>query len=595
MKRVLAVCLLVLAGCPSPVVNRTQPQLEVTPSSLDFGLVPVGTTTRLQLVLRNVGTGTLGVTSSSFGGTDAAAFSLADFVPSTLAEGQSVTVRVAFAPTRAGAFSGRLSFVTDATASPEVLVSLVAAGQVQAVVDAGSDAGAEDAGLVDGGEDAGADAGVDAGVDASVDSGVDAGVDAGFDAGVDAGVDAGTDAGPGDAGFDAGTSCSVIPNGWSTPVQPWANNPVLMPTVSAASQGSDNVYAPDVQHVMGRYVMFYGGQGGDGHDRIFMAWSKDRVEWRKWPSDAAPQPVLDRGTSNHVNDPSLVIVASGQWNLYYTDAPTLENDRIWLARNTAGNTNSLTAFTKVQQVLDVGPTGAWDQDKVGRPSVLLENGVYKMWFDGQKSGVRHVGYATSTDGVNFTKHPMNPLVLNAGAVDVKKIGNVYVMVAEGQSGTAWYTSPDGICWAQQGLLVSTSGHPYDAFGQVTPFLEVENGALSAVWFGGASVVTWNKNRIAVAFPMNVTLPAGGGCTACVAVQGNSCSAACFSTGASTGTCASPGSTNPSSCCGCTSEGCDACKGAATDCNAKCVGIGKAGGWCSFPGSTNPAQCCGCLE
>jgi hypothetical protein len=283
--------------------------------------------------------------------------------------------------------------------------------------------------------------------------------------------------------------------------------------------------------------------------------------------------------------------------MYYTDADVAENDRIWVARNSSGNTNSLTSFTKDRLVLSVGAAGSWDADKVGRPSVLLEGGVYKMWYDGQRNGARHVGYATSTDGVTFTKHPSNPVVLNAGAVDVKKVGSVYVMVAEGGDGTYWYTSPDGVCWAAKGRLFGLSGRSYDAFGQVTPFLEVSGGVVQAIWFGGASVTTWNQNRIAVAFPNTVSLPAGGGCTACVA-PGQSCPSACFSTGASTGSCSFPGNTSAGMCCGCASEGCDACRGGGatiTDCNARCISLGKAGGWCAFPGSTNPSACCGCLE
>ena len=572
----------VLACSCGPAAKPAVPELEVQPASLDFGDVAPGGSVERTVTLLNRGTALLTFSGLSVTGTDASAFSISGLTPPSLAEGVSGQVKLVFRPTRVGAHTAQFIVKSDASNGAEMIVPL-AGTSGQPVVDAGSvDAGTDDAGVVDAGAD---DAGVsDAGVS-------DAGVS---DAGV---ADAGSfDAGSFDAGsVDAGASCNVTPSGWSTPVTPWANNPVLLPATGSAMHGSDNVYAPDIQHVMGRYVMFYGGQGGDGHDRIFMAWSKDRVEWRKWPSDTAPTPVLDRGTSNHVNDPSLVIVSSGSWAMYYTDAATGTDDRIWLARNTVGNTNSLTAFTKVQQVLSVGAAGAWDSDNVGRPSVLLENGVYKMWFDGTHAGQRHVGYATSTDGLTFTKHAANPLVLNAGAVDVKKIGGVYVMVAEGQDGTYWYTSPDGVCWASKGRLFGLSGRTYDAFGQVTPFLEVENGALSAVWFGGASVVTWNRNRLAVAFPTNVSLPAGGGCTACVGV-GQSCPSACISGGAaSSGTCGAPGSTSAGVCCACQSEGCDACKGTAADCNAKCVGTGKAGGWCSFPGSTNVGMCCGCLE
>lgn len=389
------------------------------------------------------------------------------------------------------------------------------------------------------------------------------------------------------------STCNVTPTSWPSTVTPLPY-PLFAPTTTASAQGGNNVYAPDIHRVSGQYVMWYGAQGTDGHDRIFMAWSRDRMEWRKWPSETAPAPVLDRGTSNHVNDPSVVPTGGRNWAMYYTDADVAENDRIWVARNTVGNTNSLTAFTKDRQVLSVGPPGSWDADKVGRPSVLLENGVYKMWFDGQRAGIRHVGYATSTDGVNFTKHPANPVVFNAGAVDVKRVGSVYVMVAEGQTGTSWYTSPDGICWAQKGQLVARSGQPYDAFGQVTPFLEVANDALQAVWFGGATVASWNQNRIGVAFPNTVSLPPGGGCTACVPA-GLSCTAACFSGGASLGACAAPGSTNVGACCACSTDGCNACRGPFADCNARCVTAGLAGGWCGFPGSSNTSQCCTCLE
>ena len=379
----------------------------------------------------------------------------------------------------------------------------------------------------------------------------------------------------------------ALPEGWPASLSP-LSYPVMIPTKSKSMRGSDNIYAPDIHEVSGVRVMWYGAQGGDGHDRIFVAWSKDGAEWRKYPSDADPKPVLDRGSSNHVNDPSLVHV-NNVWKMYYTDAPTDINDRIWLAES-----NSLTGFRKVQEVLGPGPAGAWDSEKVGRPAVLYENGIYKMWYDGAANGHRHVGLATSTDGIHFTRHPNNPLFLNAGAIDVDKIGGVYVMLHEGQKGTNWATSVDGVCWVDRGQLFGLSGASYDKFGQVTPFLEVAGGKLRAVWFGGASVVSWNRNRIGAAYAPG-TAPSGGGCTACT-TTGQTCAEACQSVGAgNTGSCGSPNSTTPGACCACANDGCEKCVVGAKDCHQACVNIGRAGGYCAHPGSSESSKCCACLD
>ena len=387
---------------------------------------------------------------------------------------------------------------------------------------------------------------------------------------------------------DAMVGCDpALPAGWPATFSVYSYNPILVPTASAATQGADNVYAPDLHDFAGVRVMWYGGQGSDGHDRIFVAWSKDGMQWRKWPSDAAPAAVLDVGTSNHVNDPSVVRIGD-TWRMYYTDAPVAENDEIWLAESP-----KLTGFSKVQRVLGKGPAGSWDEEKVGRPAVLYEGGIYRMWYDGTAKGRRHVGLATSTDGVTFTRAPQNPIFQDAGAVDVKLVGNVYVMLREGGDGTYFATSPDGVCWVDRGKLFGTSGAAYDKYGQVTPALELDGAAVRAVWFGGASVREWNKNRIAAAFPSTST-PSGGGCTACVS-SGLSCSAACISAGlGGAGICSFPGSTMGSSCCGCQPSGCEGCT-AKGDCQSACVAAKKTGGYCAFPGSTMPSRCCACLE
>ena len=47
--------------------------------------------------------------------------------------------------------------------------------------------------------------------------------------------------------------------------------------------------------------------------------------------------------------------------------------------------------------------------QVGHPSVILDNGIYHMWYTGSGG----IGYATLEDGIHWTEYDNNP-VLNLG-------------------------------------------------------------------------------------------------------------------------------------------------------------------------------------
>lgn len=57
-------------------------------------------------------------------------------------------------------------------------------------------------------------------------------------------------------------------------------------------------------------------------------------------------------------------------------------------------------------------SGTWDQMSIGRPYVIRENGQYKMWYAGWASITtpNHLGYATSPDGIHWTKYAGNPVM-----------------------------------------------------------------------------------------------------------------------------------------------------------------------------------------
>jgi predicted GH43/DUF377 family glycosyl hydrolase len=116
-------------------------------------------------------------------------------------------------------------------------------------------------------------------------------------------------------------------------------------------------------------------------------------------------------------------------------------------------------------LLSRGPSGSFDQIKIG-PRAILDEGPsdWKMWYEGVPAGNQSVaGYATSTDGLTWTKYAGNPVMTptqtweGVGGTNhetspstVLKEGGVYKMWYHGIEGTTrrigYATSSDGITW-----------------------------------------------------------------------------------------------------------------------------------------------------
>src|SRR2546428_563696 len=96
-----------------------QPQLSVTPPSVSFGNVLVGSTGVQNLTLTNSGSANLTIAQGSVTG---AGFSIsAPTFPLTLPPAQSSTFSVQFAPTATGSVSASISLVSDAPHSPSTI------------------------------------------------------------------------------------------------------------------------------------------------------------------------------------------------------------------------------------------------------------------------------------------------------------------------------------------------------------------------------------------------------------------------------------------------------------------------------------------
>ena len=91
--------------------------------------------------------------------------------------------------------------------------------------------------------------------------------------------------------------------------------------------------------------------------------------------------------------------------------------------------------------IDLGGSGDWDDGRVLHASVLYEDGTYKMWYEGSKTGTyerQAIGYATSRDGLNWTKYESNPVLTDQNAE-----GGITVLRDSDGTYKMWYTSGGG--------------------------------------------------------------------------------------------------------------------------------------------------------
>lgn len=179
--------------------------------------------------------------------------------------------------------------------------------------------------------------------------------------------------------------------------------------------------------------------------------------------------VLDLGSPGEPDDksiesPAVVKLDDGFYAMWYRgQSRTDKIGRIMYATSEDG-----LSWTKKGVVMT--PTEGYEEDKVDPMTVIYENNMYKMWYGGQAYG-GCACYATSPDGIVWTKYAGNPVLKktsgiwdNSGAGGQHKViksGTNYVMYYKGYGsddpGWVFYgraESPDGIHWAKKGKTLT---------------------------------------------------------------------------------------------------------------------------------------------
>ena len=184
--------------------------------------------------------------------------------------------------------------------------------------------------------------------------------------------------------------------------------------------------------------------------------------------------------------------------------------KMWYSGSSNGGTSYNTMYaTSIngenwdKQGIVMSPGGVFDSDDVRTPYVLNDGGTYKMWYGGSDGSNYRVMYATSIDGIAWTKQGM---VLDVGGVQetvmvsspcVAIEDGTYKMWYAGYDGSNWRifyaTSSDGVSWVKQGLIMDYGDSTPEAISILFPTV-IKTDGIYYMWYTGKTTI---ENRLTI--------------------------------------------------------------------------------------------------
>ncbi|MDO8684182.1 MAG: hypothetical protein Q7N50_11945 [Armatimonadota bacterium] len=139
------------------------------------------------------------------------------------------------------------------------------------------------------------------------------------------------------------------------------------------------------------------------------------------------------------------------------------NYRIGYATSTDGKVwTKYTGSAGANSIFGLGAAGSQDAKGVGQPFVLKEGSTYRMWYEGFDGSLWRIFYATSSNGITWTRQGVALSPGGSGALDQYGARNPVVIFRNSQY-ELWYqgksvsypcyhvlraTSPNGITWTK---------------------------------------------------------------------------------------------------------------------------------------------------
>jgi hypothetical protein len=190
----------------------------------------------------------------------------------------------------------------------------------------------------------------------------------------------------------------------------------------------------------------------------------------------------------------MVIEDGGVYKMWYTGYSIYGPGRIGYATSPDGV--NWTPYAS-NPVLDLGSPGEWDDTHLEAPFVINEDGNFEMWYMGCDGEACRVGYATSPDGIAWTKYSGNPVIdignefwnnTNLQHPVVLHEDGIYKawVNTQGDDGSgvtpyfAYATSPDGIAWTWD---ANNPIFSRDYEGWIWRPFVINEGSNYAMWYG----------------------------------------------------------------------------------------------------------------
>lgn len=225
-------------------------------------------------------------------------------------------------------------------------------------------------------------------------------------------------------------------------------------------QGETNVTIFDNQTTDAIVIMTPAGSGF-GNLNIYIVWQTRTQKWKMYDSNPVIKQTAGSWDANHnfIIAPR-VIKENGIYKMWYGSG---NNQSVQIAYATSSD-----GYNWIKQgiVLRNGNPGTWYEAGISSCWIIKENNLYKMWFYARSNQNNHngIGYATSSDGINWNIYP-NPVIPTTAGKPfiyypsvVKKDSLYYLYYTlslnyETQPVICLATSVDGINWNDHGVVL----------------------------------------------------------------------------------------------------------------------------------------------